>query len=66
MMSDDKEKQPDLAATVDRIAATIGLEIAAPPRQGVIDNFERIAALASLVMAFPLPDETDISQIFVP
>jgi len=65
-MSDDKESQPDLAAAVDRIAATIGLEIVDSHRHGVVDNFERIAPFASLVMKFPLPDETEISQIFLP
>jgi hypothetical protein len=65
-MSDDREKEPNHGAVVDSIAATIGLKIAEAHRPGVVDNFARIAALGSLVMAFPLPAETEISQIFVP
>jgi hypothetical protein len=65
-MANEKENQPDLGATVERIAAAIGLEIAETHRQGVVDNFERIATIASLVMTFPLPDEIEIGQIFVP
>lgn len=65
-MSNDREKQPDHGPAVDRIAAAIGLEIAEAHRQGVVDNFARIATLASLVMAFPLPEEVEISQIFLP
>jgi hypothetical protein len=65
-MTDDREKQPYHGPTVDRIAAAIGLKIAEAHRPGAVDNFVRIAALASLVMAFPLPEETEISQIFVP
>jgi hypothetical protein len=65
-MSNESKSQPNHGATVDRIAAAIGLEIAAAHRPGVVENFARIASLASLVMAFPLPEETEISQIFVP
>jgi hypothetical protein len=65
-MTDDAAKQPDVAATVDRIAETIGLVIADAHRPGVIQNFERIAGLAALVMAFPLPDGTEIAPVFEP
>jgi hypothetical protein len=65
-MSDGSTKQPDLAATVDRIAETIGLDIAAAHRPGVIQNFERIAGLAALVVAFPLPDGSEIAPDFEP
>ena len=65
-MTDDGTKPADLAATVDRIAETIGLDIAEAHRPGVIANFERIAGLAALVTAFPLPDDTELAPIFVP
>jgi 1-carboxybiuret hydrolase subunit AtzG-like protein len=65
-MGDDRKIEPDHGGAVDRIAEAIGLEIAAAHRPGVVENFTRIAALASLVMAFPLPDDSEIGQIFVP
>jgi hypothetical protein len=65
-MTDTGTKQPDPAATVDRIAETIGLDIADAHRPGVIQNFERIAGLAALVMAFPLPDGSEIAPVFEP
>jgi len=65
-MTEDGPKQPDFAATVDRVAETIGLVIADAHRPGVILNFERIAGLAALVMAFPLPDGSEIAPVFEP
>jgi 1-carboxybiuret hydrolase subunit AtzG-like len=65
-MMDDKATKPDVGATVDRVAETIGLEIAAAHRPGVIANFERISGLAALVTAFPLPEDVEIAPVFVP
>ena len=65
-MVDDRKSQPDHGPTVDRIAETIGLDIAEAHRPGVIANFVRIAGLAALVMAFPLPDGSEIAPIFEP
>jgi hypothetical protein len=65
-MSDDRRSQSDHGPAVDRIAATIGLDIAEAHRPGVVDNFARIATQASLVMAFALPEDVEIGQIFVP
>lgn len=65
-MSDDRKRQPDHGAAVESIAAAIGLKIAEAHRPGIVENFARIATLASLVMAFPLSEEAEISQIFVP
>lgn len=47
------------------MARTVGLDIAAH-QDGVAANFARIEALASQVMAFPLPDRLEIGTIFVP
>jgi len=52
-------------AMIEEMARTIGLDIA-PYGDGVAANFARIEALAALVMAFPLPEHTDIGVIFVP
>ena len=51
---------------MDAAAAAIGLEIAAAHRPGVIANLDRIAALARLVMAFPLPEEIEPAPVFRP
>jgi hypothetical protein len=65
-MTDKRTSQLEIAETVDRIAETIGLEIAPAHHPGVVVNFERITTLAALVMAFPLPDDIEIDQIFIP
>jgi len=54
----------DAGAYVDAAAAAVGLPIAADHRPGVILNLERLAAMAQLVMAFPLPEETAPAPIF--
>lgn len=60
------EPEKDLSTFVDQTADLIGLPIPAEYRQGVIDNFERIAAIAQLVTEFPLPEDTEIAPIFEP
>jgi hypothetical protein len=48
----------DAGAYVDGAAAAVALPIAPEHRAGVILNLERLAAMAQLVMAFPLAEET--------
>ncbi len=60
------ESEQDLSTFVDQTARLIGLPIPADYRQGVIDNFERIAAIAQLVTEFPLPEDTEIAPVFEP
>lgn len=62
MPNDEGEER---RAAIERMARTVGLDIAVH-RDGVAANFARIEALASLVMAFPLPDQLEIAVIFVP
>ena len=50
---------------VEEMATTIGLDLARYG-DGVAVNFARIEGLAALVMAFPLPEHTEIGVIFVP
>jgi hypothetical protein len=61
-MSDPK----DWSAHVDTVSASIGLPIAPEYRQGVIDNFARIAMVAGIVLAFPLDDEAEPAPRFEP
>jgi hypothetical protein len=54
----------DAGTYVDAAAAAIDLPIAPEHRPGVILNLERLAAMAQLVMAFPLANETAPAPIF--
>lgn len=56
----------DAATLVDLMAQLIELELDPAHRPGVIANLERTAAIAKLVMEFPLPDEIEIASIFQP
>jgi hypothetical protein len=56
----------DAAAYVDAAALLIGLPLDAAHRPGVVLNLERIAAMAALVMEFPLPEETEPAPVYAP
>ncbi len=51
---------------VDAAAALIGLPLEPADRPGIILNLQRIAEMAALVMAFPLPGETEPAPVFLP
>jgi hypothetical protein len=56
----------DPAAYVDQMAIALNLPIAPEHRPGVIDNFSRIAAIAQLVLEFPLSEDTVAAPVFQP
>ena len=56
----------DAEAYVDAAAALIGLPIDPEHRPGVVLNLERIAQMAALVLAYPLPDEAEPAPVFRP
>ena len=56
----------DAAAYVDAAADLIGLPLDPAHRPGVILNMQRIAEMAALVMAFPLPDDVEPAPVFLP
>jgi hypothetical protein len=56
----------DAEAYVDAAAALIGLPLDPAHRPGIVLNLERIAQMAALVMAFPLPEETEPAPVFEP
>ncbi len=58
------DKPFDAGAYVDAAAALTGMPIAPEHRPGVVVNMERIAAMAKLVMDFPLPDEVEPGPVF--
>jgi hypothetical protein len=56
----------DAEAYVDAAAPLVGLTIDPAHRPGVVLNIQRIAAMAALVMDFPLPDESEPAPVFRP
>jgi Asp-tRNA(Asn)/Glu-tRNA(Gln) amidotransferase C subunit len=60
------EQPVDPATFVDQMAAIVGLPLQPEHRQGVIDNFERIMAVAQMVNEFPVSEEIEIASIFEP
>ena len=58
------DHQFDAAAYVDAAAALIELPLDPAHRPGVILNLQRIAEMAALVMAFPLPDDVEPAPVF--
>jgi len=56
----------DIEAYVDAAAKLVGLPLDPAHRPGVVLNLSRIAQMAALVMAFPLPEETEPAPVFEP
>lgn len=51
---------------VDQMAALVGMPLHPEHRPGVIENFERIWAIAQLVTEFPLSEEIEAGPTFEP
>ena len=60
------EQNFDIERYVDAAAVLVGVPLDPAHRPGVIMNLQRIADMAALVMAFPLPDDTEPAPIFKP
>ncbi|MFB2833926.1 DUF4089 domain-containing protein [Floridanema evergladense] len=60
------ETVPTPTEYVDTISKLVDLPIAPEHRPGVIQNFERIMAIAKLVTEFPLPENLETAPIFEP
>jgi len=60
------QKSLDPAEYVDQMALLINLPLHPEHRRGVIENMERIIAVAKLVTEFPLPAEIEAAPIFEP
>jgi hypothetical protein len=61
--SDISENIPEL---VDRLSQYLDLPIAPEYRPGVVANLERTAAIAQLILDFPLPDTIEPASVFQP
>jgi Protein of unknown function (DUF4089) len=62
----DESSVMDVGEWVDQMAALVGLPLCPEHRPGVVENFERIRAVAQLVTAFPLPEAVESAPIFEP
>ena len=60
------DQNVSVEAYLDAAAALIELPIDPARRAGVLLNLQRIAEMAALVMAFPLPDEIESAPTFSP
>lgn len=60
------EHEADYRAYIDQTATVVGLPLPVDYHQGVVENFERIAAIAQLVMEFPLDEAIEIAPVFEP
>ncbi len=60
------QKSFNPAEYVEQMALLIDLPLDQEHRPGVIQNMERIIAVAKLVTEFPLPEEIEAAPIFEP
>ncbi|BAY66510.1 hypothetical protein NIES22_66490 [Calothrix brevissima NIES-22] len=56
----------DVGEYVDQIALLVDLRLRDEYRDGVVANFERIKAIASLVTEFPIPEDIEVAPVFEP
>ncbi|MFW6264132.1 MAG: DUF4089 domain-containing protein [Cyanobacteriota bacterium] len=60
------ENTVEIAEYVEVAAQLLNVPLTAQYREGVVDNFVRIAAIAKQVNDFPLPEEIEPASIFEP
>ncbi|HEY9675117.1 MAG TPA: DUF4089 domain-containing protein [Waterburya sp.] len=61
------DEQPiDITTYVQQTAQLLNLPLAPEHRPGVVENFSKIAVIATLVMEFPLPDTIVAAPVFEP
>ncbi len=70
-MSDSSSSQSlpqpsDTTAYVEQTAQLLAIEIPDTYRDGIINNFNQLSAIAQHVMDFSLPSNTEIAPIFKP
>jgi Asp-tRNA(Asn)/Glu-tRNA(Gln) amidotransferase C subunit len=61
-----RQKQQDFTKCVKHTAKLMNLKLTPEYLPGVVDNFERIAAIASLVNQFNLPEDIEAAPTFEP
>ena len=60
------EKILDLEEYVEQMALVLNLPINPDHKPGTLDNFARIAAIAQIVLEFPLPPDIEAASIYQP
>jgi hypothetical protein len=60
------EAAQNLEALVKQLALLIDLPLDRDLQPGVVEQFRQIAAIAQLVMEFPLPEEIEPASVFEP
>ncbi len=61
-----RQKQQDFTEYVKHTAKLMNLKLTPEYLPGVVDNLERIAAIASLVNQFNLPEDLEAAPTFEP
>jgi hypothetical protein len=56
----------DPARYVEEAAPLMGITLDPAHKPGIVENMARLAAMADLVMGFPLPEETELGPVFRP
>ncbi|MBD2198973.1 MULTISPECIES: DUF4089 domain-containing protein [Calothrix] len=56
----------DVGEYVEQMAWLVDLRLRDEYRDGVVANFERIKAIASLVTEFPIPEDIEVAPVFEP
>ncbi|MBD2013384.1 DUF4089 domain-containing protein [Microcoleus sp. FACHB-53] len=60
------EESLNIADYVEQTAQLIDLPLAPEYRLSVVENFAKIAAIATLVVEFPLPEDLESAPVFEP
>lgn len=60
------EESLNIADYVEQTGQLIDLPLAPEYRLSVVENFAKIAAIATLVVEFPLPEDLESAPVFEP
>jgi hypothetical protein len=60
------EENLNIAQYVEKTAQLIDLPLAPEYQLSVVENFAKIAAIATLVVEFPLPEDIELAPVFEP
>ncbi|MCC5608238.1 DUF4089 domain-containing protein [Nostoc sp. CHAB 5834] len=61
-----RREEFDVGEYVDQMALLLDLQLRDEYRDSVVENFERIRAIANLVNSFPLAEDIEVAPVFEP
>lgn len=61
-----REESLNIAQYVEQTAQLIDLPLAPEYQLSVVENFAKIAAIATLVVEFTLPEDIELAPVFEP